>query len=76
MWVPSLIFQGAGILGGEFILHFVLNEIIEFPPQLSYSVNAVAVRGDVCWPARRGGSNRTIAPKEKTSVPKERPYES
>ncbi len=44
------------------------------PTQLSYSVNAVlsavAVRGDV------SRSNRTKARNEKTSVPKEMPYES
>jgi hypothetical protein len=51
-----------------------LKEIESFPPQLSYSVNAVltvvAVRGDV------SRSIRTKAQKEKTSVPKETPYES
>jgi hypothetical protein len=49
-------------------------ELIELPPQLSYSVNEVlsevAVRGEVCR------SNRTKARNEKTSVPQETPYES
>jgi hypothetical protein len=53
---------------------FISIEIASLPPQLSYSVNAVltgvAVRGDV------SRSNRTKARKEKTSVPKETPYES
>ena len=51
-----------------------LKNIVEIPPQLSYSVNAVltevAVRGDVCR------SNGTIARKEKISVPQKTPYES
>jgi hypothetical protein len=52
---PKLFFQCAGFLGIELIFHFVFQkfnfvskEIIEFPPQLSYSVNEshseVAVR--------------------------------
>jgi hypothetical protein len=58
----------------DFIFHFVFQKfnfvawkIIEFPPQLSYSVNEVlsevAVRGDACR------SKRTKARNEKTSVP-------
>jgi hypothetical protein len=56
------------------IIDFVSQKIEEFPPQLSYSVNAVltavAVREDESL------SIRTIARKEKTSVPQEMPYES
>ena len=62
------------------IIDFLSKEIVSFPSQLSYSVNAVltadAVRGDPCRLVRRGGSNRTKARKEKTSVPKETPFES
>jgi hypothetical protein len=43
-------------LGIELIFHFVSKEIIEFPPQLSCSVNevlsAVAVRENVDWSIR------------------------
>ncbi len=56
------------------IIDFLSKEIVSFPSQLSYSVNAVltvdAVRGDICR------SNRTKARKEKTSAPKETPFES
>jgi hypothetical protein len=59
-------------LGIELIFHFVFQKfnfvawkIIEFPPQLSCSVNevlsAVAVRENVSWPVRFGGSIRTKA---------------
>ena len=47
------------------IIDFLSKEIVSFPSQLSYSVNAVltadAVRGDPCRLVRRGGSKRTKA---------------
>jgi hypothetical protein len=75
------------ILGIELIFHFVFQKfnfvawkIIEFPPQLSYSVNEVlsadAVRENDSWPVRCGGSIRTKARNEKTSFPQETPFES
>jgi hypothetical protein len=82
-------------LGIELIFHFVFQKfnfvawkIIEFPPQLSYSVNEVlsadAVRENVSWPVRRlGGSKRTKACTPagrhkaiRLSIPQETPFES
>ncbi len=47
MWVPSLIFQGAGIVGMEFIFHFVKKKILVRLSQLSYSINESLSEGAV-----------------------------
>jgi hypothetical protein len=62
-------------------------EIVELPPQLSYTVNESlsedAVRGNVSWPVRWGGSIRTKACTPagrhkviRLSIPQETPFES